>query len=159
MLMDIQDTRRANLAEWLKTNSVPQKEKSLFSQLKGGASFGERLARRLETDYGMAAGYLDRSAEDNTNSPNREEKPPLSGEAESLIAWVTRLDGVSKQAPEIFRHIAHILALAHKGALTDNRSTVTDLISESEAVEVILNRRAQESNAEHAPRKRATRTG
>jgi transcriptional regulator with XRE-family HTH domain len=36
------------------------KEKSYLSQLiNGKASFGERAARRIERDYGMAPGYLD----------------------------------------------------------------------------------------------------
>lgn len=155
--MDIQDTRRANLAEWLKTHSVPRQEKSLFSQLKKETtSFGEKVARRLESDYGMAVGYLDRATEDNTNSENREEKPPLSGEAERLIAWVARLDATTKRAPEIFRHIADILALAHNGALADNASTVPDF-SDSDTVEVQLNRRS--ASEQHAPRKKATKAG
>lgn len=54
-------TRRANLMEWLETHSVPPAEKSLFSQLKDPTnSFGEKLARRLERDYGMGNGFLDR---------------------------------------------------------------------------------------------------
>ncbi|WP_186239474.1 hypothetical protein [Burkholderia gladioli] len=57
--MDIQELRRDNLRRWTQENGVPAKEKSFFSQLLGGASFGERAARRLESTYGMGAGYLD----------------------------------------------------------------------------------------------------
>ncbi|RZI39892.1 hypothetical protein EGT07_26290 [Herbaspirillum sp. HC18] len=59
--MNIQDTRRENLRIWAKEHGVPPDEKSYFSQLFGGASFGERAARRLEKDYKMGAGYLDRA--------------------------------------------------------------------------------------------------
>ncbi|MDR5756476.1 hypothetical protein [Caballeronia sp. LZ035] len=39
---------------------MPPKEKSYFSQLtNGAASFGEKAARRIEKQYGMADGYLD----------------------------------------------------------------------------------------------------
>ena len=58
--MKIQDIRRQRLREWLEGRSAPAKEKSYFSQLVSGtASFGERAARRIESDYGMALGYLD----------------------------------------------------------------------------------------------------
>jgi hypothetical protein len=57
--MNIQDIRRTNLQRWLETNPVPVKEKSYISQLLGGASFGERSARRLERDYKMGENYLD----------------------------------------------------------------------------------------------------
>lgn len=33
----------------------------MFSQVKSIGSFGERVARRLETQYKMGKGYLDRS--------------------------------------------------------------------------------------------------
>ncbi|WP_157874833.1 hypothetical protein [Paraburkholderia atlantica] len=59
--MNIQDIRRDNLRKWTESHSVPPKEKSYFSQLLGGASFGERAARRLERDYGMGDGYLDQA--------------------------------------------------------------------------------------------------
>jgi phage repressor protein C with HTH and peptisase S24 domain len=52
--------RRHNLLRWLQENPVPAKEKSYFSQLTTGvASFGEKAARRLESDYSMGDGYLD----------------------------------------------------------------------------------------------------
>ncbi|GAB5100524.1 hypothetical protein [Caballeronia sp. HLA56] len=59
--MNSTDTRRARLKEWLGNHPTPPKEKSYFSQLVNGtASFGERAARRIERQYGMAEGYLDR---------------------------------------------------------------------------------------------------
>ncbi|WP_426110996.1 LexA family protein [Massilia sp. PWRC2] len=61
--MDIIEIRRANLRRWLATNGTPTKEKSLFSQLKGVGSFGEKVARRLEAQYRMGDGWLDRIPE------------------------------------------------------------------------------------------------
>ena len=57
--MDIVETRRENLRRWVAEHGTPAKEKSLFSQLKANGSFGERVARRLEEQYKMGAGYLD----------------------------------------------------------------------------------------------------
>lgn len=52
--MNIQELRRSKLREWTKSHSIPPKEKSYFSQLLGAhASFGERAAKRLETEYGI----------------------------------------------------------------------------------------------------------
>jgi phage repressor protein C with HTH and peptisase S24 domain len=58
--MDIVEIRRENLRRWVLEHGTPAKEKSLFSQLKSNGSFGERVARRLEEQYKMGAGYLDR---------------------------------------------------------------------------------------------------
>ena len=60
--MDIIETRRENLRRWVAEHGTPPAEKSLFSQLKANGSFGERVARRLETQYKMGAGYLDRDS-------------------------------------------------------------------------------------------------
>jgi hypothetical protein len=57
--MNLTDTRRQNLRIWTSQHGTPVKEKSLFSQLKGNGSFGEKVARRLEQEYDMGAGYLD----------------------------------------------------------------------------------------------------
>lgn len=57
--MDIVETRRENLRRWVAKNGTPEKEKSLFSQLKATGSFGEKVARRLEKQYRMGDGYLD----------------------------------------------------------------------------------------------------
>ena len=55
--------RTNQLHKWVEVNGIPQKEKSLFSQIfNGKSSFGERLARRLEADYGMPQGFLDSAA-------------------------------------------------------------------------------------------------
>ncbi|MBD8531473.1 MULTISPECIES: LexA family transcriptional regulator [unclassified Massilia] len=66
--MDIVETRRENLRRWVAANGTPVKERSFFSQLQKDASFGERVARRLEQQYKMGAGYLDRSADADTTS-------------------------------------------------------------------------------------------
>jgi hypothetical protein len=51
--------RRKKLMQWVRVNGTPPAEKSLFSQLKGTGSFGEKVARRLEEDYKMGHKYLD----------------------------------------------------------------------------------------------------
>lgn len=61
--MDIVEIRRENLRRWIAEHGTPAKEKSLFSQLKSNGSFGERVARRLEEQYKMGPGYLDRLPE------------------------------------------------------------------------------------------------
>jgi hypothetical protein len=54
------DIRRYNLKRWTDSYGIPQKEKSYFSQLMTStASFGEKAAARLESQYGMGEGYLD----------------------------------------------------------------------------------------------------
>jgi len=67
--MDIVETRRENLRRWVAANGTPPKERSFFSQLQKDASFGERVARRLEQQYKMGAGYLDRSVGVESTSP------------------------------------------------------------------------------------------
>jgi len=59
MRMDKIETRRENLRRWVVQHGTPVSEKSLFSQLKGTGSFGEKVARRLEQQYKMGDGYLD----------------------------------------------------------------------------------------------------
>lgn len=58
--MDINAIRRRNLRAWVAQHGTPAKERSYFSQLLGGATFGERAARRIEASYGMPAAWLDR---------------------------------------------------------------------------------------------------
>lgn len=58
--MDITEIRRENLRRWVAEHGTPAKERSLFSQLKANGSFGERVARRLEADYKMGEGFLDK---------------------------------------------------------------------------------------------------
>lgn len=119
--MDIQDIRRANLQRWLETHSVPSKDKSLFSQIKAGGSFGERLARRLEADYGMGSGFLD--SDDGIDSSNTGQKVPLTAEALNLIQWITRLDATSDPARKMFPLIAGILQIANSLPLPQNGSS------------------------------------
>jgi transcriptional regulator with XRE-family HTH domain len=53
-------TRQQKLKEWFADKTLPRKEKSTLSQLmRGNETFGPRVARRLERDYGMPRGYLD----------------------------------------------------------------------------------------------------
>lgn len=81
--MDIQSIRRQQLRRWFQGRTLPQHEKSYLSQLMHGkASFGERAARRLERDYGMPPGYLDRPADSNV-----EPGPDIAGLV-PLISWV-----------------------------------------------------------------------
>lgn len=77
--MNITDTRRINLSRWVAKNGIPAKEKSLFSQLKGDGSFGEKVARRLEKSYKMGDGFLDTPVD--ANAPVAELKPdaPFAG--------------------------------------------------------------------------------
>lgn len=91
--MNITDTRRANLTRWAEKNGVPKKEKSLFSQLKGDGSFGEKVARRLESEYKMGAGFLD--------TPIQAQGDTVSSEATSTgekpSAW---MDGANQPPPK-----------------------------------------------------------
>lgn len=65
--------RRARLKQWFANRTLPEKEKSYLSQLIGGkTSFGEKAARRLEKDYGMPDGHLDRPL----NQPGVESELP-----------------------------------------------------------------------------------
>lgn len=119
--MDIQDIRRANLSRWLETHSVPAKEKSLFSQIKAGSSFGERLARRLESDYAMGDGFLD--LDPLADSSNTGQKVPLTADALNLIQWITRLDAISEPARKMFPMIAGILQIANSLPVPQNSSS------------------------------------
>lgn len=57
---ELKEIRIANLKEWFKNRTLPVKDKSLISQLMSGkSSFGEKVSRRLEEEYGMGHGYLD----------------------------------------------------------------------------------------------------
>ncbi|OOF43458.1 transcriptional regulator [Rodentibacter trehalosifermentans] len=54
-------TRRENLKKWFSDKVVPEKDRSYVSQLISGKtpSFGEKAARRLESENGMPQFYLD----------------------------------------------------------------------------------------------------
>jgi hypothetical protein len=89
MKMELTELRRANLKAWLETHPTPAAERSYFSQLVvGTAPFGERAARRLETDYNMGTLYLDtpREAE---KAP--EPRPEAEAKPERMdLVWVTQ---------------------------------------------------------------------
>lgn len=110
--MTIQEIRRANLRRWAAAHGVPSKEKSYFSQLLGGTSFGERAARRLEADYGMGSGYLDQAG------PILDEAPPappygdrLSPAARALMNAIAEADerGVPADAFNALRETLRFL--------------------------------------------------
>lgn len=55
--------RSTQLKKWFENKILPEKDRSLISQLQAGkASFGEKVSRRLENDYGMPPYYLDGGA-------------------------------------------------------------------------------------------------
>jgi hypothetical protein len=77
--MNISDLRRSRLRAWLDTHPTPSREKSYFSQLVNGtASFGEKAARRIEHQYGMAPGYLDNAEGISGATVGFREKTPAS---------------------------------------------------------------------------------
>lgn len=79
--MDIVQNRRDRLRQWFEGKPLPEKEKSYFSQLiNGKASFRERAARRIERDYNMGEGYLDR------NDSNIATLPLPVGREQALLA-------------------------------------------------------------------------
>lgn len=156
--MDIQERRRSNLVRWLETHSAPQKEKSLFSQLKNGGSFGERVARRLEVDYGMGAGFLD--GEHASEPANRGQKTPLSGEAKMLLACIERTDGLGDPARKMFSHMASILQLALNMGSLQNRQTshiTQEDLSEAEDILSDTARSARNGAPNNATRKRTAK--
>lgn len=69
--MDVQETRRLNLADWIAQQgghgtvclryNLTKAQGSYLSQLTNGYSFGERSARNWEKRLRMPAGYLDRA--------------------------------------------------------------------------------------------------
>lgn len=152
--MDIQDTRRANLMRWLETHSVPAKEKSLFSQLKGTGSFGERVARRLEIDYGMGVGFLDSGAPG--NSSNTGQKHPLSDAAKTLVKRIERIDGLGDPARKIFSHMASILEVAESMGDPHNAKSARALIDEMDFLGSVAGSE-RPGVKKHATRKRAAK--
>lgn len=57
---ELKEIRIENLKKFFEDKTLPTKDKSLLSQLMSGkASFGEKVSRRLEEDYGMGRYYLD----------------------------------------------------------------------------------------------------
>lgn len=71
--LPLKENRIQQLQRWVNLFGTPPKEKSLFSQiLNGKASFGEKLARRLERDYDMGLGYLDLKNSQPQNTPGNQ---------------------------------------------------------------------------------------
>jgi hypothetical protein len=121
MRMDIQELRRHNLRAWVERHGRPSTEKSYFSQLLKDQSFGERVARRLERQYGMGEGFLDAPVpEAAINSSIRGQKEALSDEANALILSIRRLDGVSDPARKLFPVIAQMLNIAGNFSMPQN---------------------------------------
>ena len=86
--MDIKETRRQRLSEWFSNRTLPEKEKSYLSQLiNGKAPFGERAARRIERDYGMAVGFLDTPAQERPPRNHDERHEELLDLFDSLAEW------------------------------------------------------------------------
>ncbi|HHT7691444.1 helix-turn-helix transcriptional regulator [Pasteurella multocida] len=58
---ELTQVRRENLKKWFSDKVVPEKDRSYVSQLISGKtpSFGEKAARRLESENGMPPFYLD----------------------------------------------------------------------------------------------------
>lgn len=58
---ELTQVRRENLKKWFSDKVVPEKDRSYISQLISGKtpSFGEKAARRLESENGMPPFYLD----------------------------------------------------------------------------------------------------
>lgn len=124
--MDIQDTRRHNLRSWVERHGRPPSEKSYFSQLLKDQSFGERVARRLERQYGMGEGFLDSPVPETTfNSPKRSQKEALSEDASVLIKAIHRLDGLSDPARKLFPVLVQMLNIAE--TLTVDHNAVTGM--------------------------------
>lgn len=111
--MNIQDIRRANLRRWTTVHGVPSKEKSYFSQLLGGASFGERAARRLEADYGMGDQYLDQHV-----SALEDATPTATEFNQAAIALTNAIADAAKAgvSPEVFDALREMLRLFRKDA-------------------------------------------
>ncbi|MGT2474578.1 hypothetical protein [Paraburkholderia terrae] len=98
--MKISDTRRSRLTEWLDTHPTPAKEKSYFSQLVSGtASFGEKAARRIERQYGMEDGYLDRPLPSD-HAPSSDGDEPKGSKVRALAAD-DRLETIMRLLPRL----------------------------------------------------------
>jgi hypothetical protein len=97
--MSVQDNRRRNLALAFANRPIPPEEKSYFSQLLNGKSpFGEKAARRIEDQYGLAELSLD------LDPPGvltlREPEPPLySLRRRDQSIEICRLDVTASMGP------------------------------------------------------------
>ncbi len=97
--MDIVEIRRENLRRWVAEHGTPAKEKSLFSQLKSTGSFGERVARRLEDQYKMGAGYLDRPP--GVDAPVQPTAANQPGDLLELVPGAKRVRAVDVDDPSL----------------------------------------------------------
>jgi hypothetical protein len=136
-MKNIAETRRANLERWLTTNAIPRAEKSLFSQLRKDGSFGERVARRLELQYGMGDGFLDEPEAVSGVAIKASIKGhfrPLSNVAKQLILCVIRLDGAADKSQTVLKHHAALLGFAedslevHHSSAGQNAAEVESLL-------------------------------
>lgn len=122
--MDMKEIRRQRLKEWFSDRSIPEREKSYLSQLMGGkTSFGERAARRLESDYGMSPGYLD-TPKDGEPTPAQQ---PLTEQQRRLISLFERLPESEKEP--------HIAALA---AMVENYDKLFDEMLKSRDIKELI---------------------
>lgn len=104
--------RRKKLTQWTAINGTPQREKSLFSQLKGVGSFGEKVARRLEADYKMGHRYLD-----------TEDAPPISNKARTG-GELSRALSLTVDTPEELEHLA-----VYRLASDEERKAIDSLVN------------------------------
>lgn len=111
--MSISEVRLKNLEKWFEGEVIPQKDRSFISQLRKGAAFGERAARRFERDYGMPEYYLD-NKEQKTSDTLQElvvidvlnvQASAGSGSASDLIEIVNQLRYVPEQFYEVYRGV------------------------------------------------------
>ncbi|MDJ7441966.1 hypothetical protein [Salmonella enterica] len=94
--MNKTDIRRNRLKDWFTERTLPAREKSYLSQLiTGRASFGERAARRLESEYGMPDNYLD------TPYGEEEKTPKLGFAINKSIKYTTSQKTLNEQEQEI----------------------------------------------------------
>jgi hypothetical protein len=108
--MDIVEIRRENLRRWVEKNGTPPKERSLFSQLKADGSFGERVARRLEEQYRMGAGFLD-----------RDPAAPQAAQSEAPQQDAAPLEGGGKVAAELLALAAEMIETYRLASPTDRQ--------------------------------------
>lgn len=80
--MDVLEIRKARLRIAFPKGKLPAKEKNYFAQLMRGAStFGEKAARRIETEYGLPKFWLDQPLTEE-ESANTEHEGTTPGDGE-----------------------------------------------------------------------------
>ncbi|HGP2816252.1 TPA: hypothetical protein ACLGW6_004533 [Salmonella enterica] len=94
--MNKTDIRRNRLKDWFTERTLPAREKSYLSQLiTGRASFGERAARRLESEYGMPDNYLD------TPYCEEDKTPKLGFAINKSVQYTTSKKTLNEQEQEL----------------------------------------------------------